>query len=390
MRAIPITTLCVVLTAILIALNATGALAVPIAGRSSAAGGGALQYSDNPVPYGISPTTGLPTVNMEYKPLIMVMSNQPEARPHWNMSEADIVYEAVYSGPSHTRYTLVYNDTMPDMAGGLRSARVFSASLRQEWDCPFVFWGWQTLTGTSVSDYFKQHNVDLKFQINGVTNKYEDVLFRTSGQFARRSPHNAAANLAAISAKYYPDYTPRNHAYKFSDTVQNGYDSAVAVNINYGEDYNPTYTYNEAQRLYERSYNGQPEMDGYTGKRIVASNVIVQRVKLMFFNNTSSRPVYELVGEGLADMFIGGRHIQGKWVRNSDDSRTVFIDFMGNEVPLLPGKTFIQLVANTLDYTYTRQDGAVITNTFDESKLTEAETAPINVDDSELDNLGEE
>jgi hypothetical protein len=329
-------------------------------------------------------------MNPDYKPLIMVMSNQPEARPHWGMSEADIVYEAVYYNPSHTRYTLVYNDNKPDMAGALRSARTFSASLRQEWDCPFVFWGWQTLAGTSVSEYFKQHKVDEKFQINGITNKYEDVLTRSTGQYARVNPHNAIANLAAIASKYYPDYTPRNHAYKFSETVQSGYDSAVAVNVNYGEDYNPTYTYNEAQRVYERSYNGQAQVDGYTGKRITAANVIVQRVKLSFFNHTSSRPVYELTGEGLADMYIGGRHIQGKWVRSGEDSRTVFIDFMGNEVPLLPGKTFIQLIANTLDYTYTRADGTVITNSFDESKLTAAETDYVNIDDSELNNLGDE
>jgi hypothetical protein len=368
----------------------SGALAVPISGRGASMSVNSLVYGENPVPHGFSATTGLPTLNKDYKPLIMVMSNQPEARPHWSMSEADIVYEAVYYSPSHTRYTLVYNDSMPDMAGALRSARTFSASLRQEWDCPFVFWGWQTLAGTSVSDYFKQHKVDDKFQINGITNKYGDVLKRSSGQFARVSPHNAIADLAAISAKYYPDYTPRNHAYKFSDTVQVGYDSAVAVNVNYGEDYNPTYTYNEALRVYDRSYNGQPEVDGYTGKRISAANVIVQRVKLSFFNHTSSRPVYELTGEGLVDLYIGGRHIQGKWVRANEDSRTVFIDFMGNEIPLLPGKTFIQLIANTLDYTYTREDGAVITNTFDESKLTSAETDYVNVDDSELNNLGNE
>ena len=47
------------------------------------------------------------------------------------------------------------------------------------------------------------------------------------------------------------------------------------------------------------------------------------------------------VGQGNADIFIGGRYIPGYWVRESIESPTIFLDDKGNEIQLTPGKTFI-------------------------------------------------
>jgi len=63
----------------------------------------------------------------------------------------------------------------------------------------------------------------------------------------------------------------------------------------------------------------------------------------------------------------------------------VFVNQMGVEVTLKPGKTFIQIIPNTLNYTYTTAEGSKITQTYDPSRLTDDEIAETDNDDSEID-----
>jgi hypothetical protein len=69
--------------------------------------------------------------------------------------------------------------------------------------------------------------------------------------------------------------------------------------------------------------------------------VIIQRVPYEYVNNNKTMPKMLAVGEGNADIFIGGRYIPGYWVRESVESPTVFFDDQGNEIQLTRGKTFI-------------------------------------------------
>jgi hypothetical protein len=387
-----------VLVLLSVALLSVTAYAVPITAGSSQRQSNTSGYEDNPVPAGKSPTTGLPWTG-EYKPILVQISNTAEARPHWNLSEADIVYEAVNAAPYHTRYTAIYNDNYPDFVGAVRSARVHHVSLTKEWDAPLVFWGGQgsrdgkSYVGTNIWTAFKDLSIPEAYRFDGTAGgkDFSPALTRAPSKYNRVNPHNAVADLAWLVANVYPaDHTPRNHAFQFTTTPSAGFDSAVAVDINYGGDYHPSYSYNEVDRVYERSYNDQPEVDGITNKRIVAANVIVQRAKLSFFNNSAERPVITMTGEGEAEFFIGGHHIRGKWLRKSDSDRTVFVDLMGVEVQLLPGKTFIQVIPNTLDFTYTRADGGVITSKVDQSKLTDVELYDISgMDTTNVDEMGD-
>ena len=71
------------------------------------------------------------------------------------------------------------------------------------------------------------------------------------------------------------------------------------------------------------------------------ANVIVQWVVYDALSPTVQTPL--LVGEGAADLFVGGRHVQGTWSRAACDARTLYWDESGREVLLEPGKTWIAL-----------------------------------------------
>ena len=322
-------------------------------------------FGSNEVMPGKSPTTGLDWEG-EYRPVLVQVSNAKEARPHWNFSEADIVYESIVWGPAHTRYTAVFSDNHPDLVGSVRSARVNHCEIRQEWDCPLVFWGGQQAEGSSIYDFFKVNKVDKGFLFDGTRNNAASkALGRDS---TRVSPHNAVANLAMAVETAWPKddkgnpYTPKSHAFKFSTTPTAGGDSAQEIYVVYDEkEYFPSYTFNKEERVYERWYCGEEQYDGKTNKRIVASNVIVQFCNTNYYQNAASRPIIEMLGGGVMDAFIDGRHIRGTWTRKGMNDRTVFQDMNGEEITLLPGKTFIQVIPTSSSFTYVREDGQEIT-----------------------------
>lgn len=331
-------------------------------------------HGKNEVPPGKSPTTGLDFAG-EYRPVLVQIDNtEGGARPHLNMSEADIVYESIYWGPAYTRYTFIYNDNHPDLVGSVRSARWHHMELREEWDAPMIFWGGQRESGTSIDDYIKDHNVPSSFLVDPTAPKgnpaVNDVTSRIN---SRTNPHDAIANLDKFVASYWPTdegtgapYTPRSHAFKFSSSPSRGVDTAVEVDIKYDNEghFHPVYTFNSQTRQYERWYDGKEQFDGITEKRIVASNVIVQYADIRYQNNIASRPIVTTVGSGVMHAFIDGQHIEGTWERKQEKDRTVFLDIAGNEITLLPGKTFVQIIPLYQQFTYKTDGGETKTVEF--------------------------
>ena len=83
--------------------------------------------------------------------------------------------------------------------------------------------------------------------------------------------------------------------------------------------------------------------DKYTQEQLAFSNLIVQHTTVTW-NGSSDAPVTVHIGEGNADIFMGGKYIAGYWKRADANSRTVFYDAEGNEIALQRGKTFISII----------------------------------------------
>lgn len=300
-------------------------------------------------------TTGLPT-DKPYRPVLVSISNNWDARPAMHLAEADIVYEYIVGGPRHTRYLALYNDEHPAFVCPIRSIRPNCFELREEWDCPMVF---PTLTGSNAMqelrkrerDFYEKREMFVSYRLEFHKKSPSSDIFYRSLEQSRKSPNDLCAEIKLFVAQHWPvnqktnaPYNPRKPLLAFSDTPPEGGDPALHIRIPYHKDYLPEYTFNADKGVYERWYAGGKQFDGATGQRIVASNVIVQYATVWYYKGDLSSPMVGTLGEGRIDAFIGGVHVGGTWKRKALKDKTEFYDEKGAQLTLMPGKTFIQIV----------------------------------------------
>lgn len=289
-------------------------------------------------------TTGLPT---DKAPQIMVaqMDNEPGARPQMGIGSADIVYEVeVYNG-GYTRYTAVFNDTIPELIEAVRSARIVNADLYLEYGGCFVHFGGQQYEGSSVYDYFTTINMQARYDgLSDSTNFYRDN--------SRSAPNNVVSRFQQIYNDIDWSGVTCTSPLSFSaDAYTVKGEPCTAFSVKYRDGYHPGYTYNAEDGLYYRTYNDVAHNDGITGEQLTCANVIVHYAGYSWYDGASDRPNVALTGTNRCEYFIDGMRFTGYWVRDAVSSSTTYYDDEGNVVQFKPGKTFIQILDDAEEVT---------------------------------------
>lgn len=306
----------------------------------------------NPVVPGESPTTGLPSSNTTYTPILVQIDNNHAAIPQWGIASADIMYELPIQGQGHTRLTALFSDQYPVEAGPVRSGRVMHADLREEWDALIVHYGKQEDPGSDMRDALREYGVMKKgLAIDGIAKQYEKEYFARVKY--HKAPHNVTVYvqklLDLMLTQNYP-FQPR--PFKFTDGMNYSGVPALEFNIIHkgNKDSSSTFVYNQQLKAYLRYTQDGPYFDLLKPEvHLAYNNVIVQRTKLSW-NKSSLAPLFnDVVGTGAADLFIGGQYIAGAWARNKMNQRTVFFDQNGNEISLQRGKTWIIMCDDTTE-----------------------------------------
>jgi len=285
-------------------------------------------------------TTGLPTDQAEARIMICQMDNEPGARPQKGIGSADIVYETeIYDG-GYTRYTAVFNDTIPEKIEAIRSARIVHADICNEYQGAFIHYGGQKYPGSDVYYTFTI--------LEGFGPRYDGIkgdkdFYRDK---SRKAPNNVICNLKNIYDR--TDWStvtcrsPLRFAGKFRVPGQG--DAVTRFRVPYRKGYVPSYEWDDALQKYRRLYNDKPFVDGETGEQVLVDNVIVQHVEYSWFEGKSDRPKVKLRGENKCDYFIGGKHFTGTWKRSRIRNNTVYYDDNGKKVKLNPGTTYIEVL----------------------------------------------
>lgn len=309
---------------------------------------------------GESPVTGLPWDGY-YMPMLVQIDNDNggvDVRAPWGARYADIIYESPLHRNGSTRISFLFNDYIPDSVGPVRSARVGHVWLWYEWLGGFLFYGGQEAKGSNINEELRNlgynyvKGAPLFSGMVGSGKPWKKYYNRVKGL---SSPHNVDANVAAMQALIPETHQAKHRPYLFTDALPDSGDFATQITVGWKhKNYVCSFKYDEVANVYYRSVGDAPYMDKQTGEQISVSNVIIQRINLKY-NGGSDKPITENVGQGNADIFIGGRYIPGYWCRSDMEARTIFFDMDGNEIQLQRGRTYIAMAENDVPVSYSAE-----------------------------------
>lgn len=296
-----------------------------------------------------SPTTGIWSYEWPdyYEPIGVMIENQFAARPQWGLQTADVVYEANAEG-TVTRFLAIFNDSIPDFVGPVRSARVYFIRLQQQWDCYYVH-----CSGPYGPDAI---NIYSPIYTSLVNRRYNAKVSSSTRWFAWReysnrittpkAPHNVFVNPQAIqnaATESCSVETPLKFSYTPMYTNIEKAVSKVQVRFR-GQ--NVVWSYDAKSDKLFRSHgtlsSSAAHMSAETGEQIRIQNLIIQYSKYQMFTDGVHR-IITLTGSGKAEYVINGKFFTGTWYRESYETDTIYYDAQGNEVLLSPGKTWIEV-----------------------------------------------
>lgn len=285
-------------------------------------------------------------INLDYRPIGVMIENSSAARPQSGVYQADIVYEILSEG-TITRFLALFHSQQPERIGPVRSARAYYVELSKGYDAIY------TSAGASPGGQRLVESDDVD-DISGLA--YDGMFFTRSSD--RKAPHNLYTSyddlLGAIEHRGY-DMSGEVEGLYFEDELGEVIgEAATKIDIIYGsESNNVQYVYDEQLKKYIRYNGGIPIQDLETNEPIAPKNIFIveafHRVIPEGENHIdagSNRREIDIYSGGRAYLIQEGIVQEVEW--ENRDGRIVPVKD-GHLVPLLPGQTWINFVPSSDD-----------------------------------------
>ena len=285
-------------------------------------------------------------------PIAIMVDDQKAARPQSGFSTASIVYMAPADGDID-RYMMVFQEGAGTDIGPIRSARPYYVLWADEYKAIYGHYGGDTKSLRTVipANMRNIYNMDA---IHTTGCPYHRIT-------TRPAPHNAYTNVAimiACAAKRHLPSTYQNMPTRpFKDPeAPELRPTAQSISITY-----PTitvgYQYSPSTDSYLRLLGGVPQVDPANKQKVFASSIVV--LYQPFTSDLSGeggkhayRPDVHNLGSGKAIVFQEGKQIAATWKKKANTSLTRLYDASGNEISLVRGEIFIQVIAPNLPNKY--------------------------------------
>jgi len=299
----------------------------------------------------VSMLTGLPLVDqwVQARPVVAVKFDNVEGRstPQVGIGAAEVVYEVPVEGQV-TRFLALFQSVDASPIGPIRSARGSEIGLLEELNGPLFAWhGANALLNSHV----RSSSV--------VPRSIDDVPHLYYRDRSRRSPYNSfAVGTAELRATAPEGSTgPLQPILRFAQPGEavpspNAV-SATSIRLAFPPPFGGRGGGGTAVRFewdgsrWVRFQAGHPHVDAAGGGQIGVDNVIVRFTHALdsgTVDQAGSRvPTAQVVGEGEAWVFSGGKVATGTWHKPDNTTPTTYRDVEGNEIVLAPGKTWIAL-----------------------------------------------
>lgn len=308
----------------------------------------------------VSTLTGLPVTETirNQRPLAVMLSNIKEGCPQSGIGDAAVIYEAPVEGRI-TRLMGIFEDyEKVQKVGSIRSSRDYFVFFALEFDAIYAHFGQAT---AYVGEVLNSDFVDnISGAVAGIDKPATHSFYRSTD---RKAPHNVYLDQEGLKKdiEKFGYRTEHDDSYveKFV-FAENGtdelYASKKSATVLYpggkGSDAANGYArvqakfeYNPDEQLYYRyQYDGE-HIDEVTGEQVTVSNVIFQHC-MGAVRDDNDYLVFACHGDNnyKAQVFTGGKMIEGTWKRTSDNVPAQYFDEEGNPIQLNPGKTWVCII----------------------------------------------
>lgn len=288
-----------------------------------------------------NPLTGLPTdrAALARRPVLVRVGNDPVARPvQAGLSQADVVYEEIMDGWGVTRYTAVFWSQDAPQVRPVRSARLVSIDLAQQYQGALAHSGASDPIRLRIS---QAPIVDLDEFYNPPPYTYGPGDWRT------RLYTTLPRIRSYLQAKGL-DQPVGLEAWAFSDQPPGGA-PATTITIPYPNG-TVVWRWDAGIGRYRRFIGGSADVDANTGQQITAANVILLyavhgKTDIVEDSLGSTAIDIQLRGSGQVKVARDGVVVDGTWHRTSEFQPTRF------SVPLRPGNSWVELIPpNVAEY----------------------------------------
>ena len=311
------------------------------------------------------PLSGLPTAAgaaTNRKPLLIKIDNAPAARPHYAITQADMVFEIIVEG-GVTRLAAVFQAQDPATIGGVRSARLVDRSLTPMVRGALVYSGTSAYAWSLISkDADQGKYVELSADH---AQGYFRVNFRAAPYNLFTSAANQRQNLKQLGAETANDIpkwgflVSADHPATLAGMT--GGVAATEITIPYRADTSAvSYQYDAATKTYARFQNAAGravrDVDALTNRPVAATDVVIIQTEIWDVPDIvdaagSLSNDMRMTGTGPATVFRDGLRQDGIWSRKDDNAPFTFKNAAGEQILLSPGQPWIHVIPNEMKVT---------------------------------------
>jgi hypothetical protein len=306
---------------------------------------------DDPIPSVVWPLTGLSAVGADPADVAGIalgvkVENGSMARPQSYLEYADIVFEE-YINDSGVRFLAVFQTTLPDEVGPVRSARNMDPNLMGSFHTALVASGCN-FEVQKVFQYAEQYLFMEDAKHSGVTKGYiwySEGFFRVNPTISMHSLRVDLPVVAddAIAKGATPATKQFDYAYPAELATASVEGTPVGtIDIRFSGIGHPHWDWDATTGLWQRFEFSQPHLT-QDGNQIAATNVIILRAAVVYSNGKNPESIVIVSG---APGFVatGGKVIPILWSKADRYDTFHLTTLDGEPVLLAPGKTWVEIV----------------------------------------------
>ncbi|MDD5749967.1 MAG: DUF3048 domain-containing protein, partial [Patescibacteria group bacterium] len=279
------------------------------------------------------PLSGQPTKEpIDFYPVAVAIDNAYNVRPQYGLEEADIIYEALAEG-NITRLLAIFDHRKSvDKLGPIRSARSYFMDWAQEYGGIYMHVGGSPEALAKINRY-DFVNID-EMGANGI------YFWRDQNLLAPHNVFTSSANWLRIGEMREVNNCDQSIIWNFVDNKDDLQSLAGDFSLNFSPAYQIDWKFNDHLKAYQRWQGGERFLFA-SGEQVSAQNVIVQVIPSPIIDDKERRTMDTKKG---GPVFIFNHFGQQEGLWSFAEGRTRFLDEDGQELKLMPGRSWVQVV----------------------------------------------